>query len=256
METKTPVYPYPAAHAREHGELEQYRASRKENVECKRAIEQAIRDHYQDNRLDGQAAVKQVVDAFGYDRMLHVLANTVQHKDWDGRISADNKAWARTRPVYEDMDGFGGDRNTEFVVDQAHPGLTDLFVSSARQEFLLTQPLSVQEIRSEALSLLSRFQNTAAPNSPGGDHFMAEVSPVFMARAANRDLEAMQKMMPFSSFALSLLKERKGVFALIHKDENRSQRLRDLKPSVLRKLKETAPAHATAVPKKTLETER
>ena len=80
---ETPVYPYPASYAQEHGELEQYRASSKANAACKEAIEAAIREHYDGNSLDSQAAA-QVVDTFGLDRTLYVLANTVQQKDWDG----------------------------------------------------------------------------------------------------------------------------------------------------------------------------
>ena len=45
-----PVYPYPADHAREQGELDVYRASFRANVSCKDAIEAAIRDNYRDNR--------------------------------------------------------------------------------------------------------------------------------------------------------------------------------------------------------------
>lgn len=104
---ETPVYPYPVSYAREHGELEQYRASHKANIACKEAIETAISEHYRDNRLGKEAAMA-VIDAFGMDRTLYVLANTVRHKDWDGRISHDNKAWARTVPVYEDTDAWGG----------------------------------------------------------------------------------------------------------------------------------------------------
>lgn len=88
-----PVYPYPASYAHEHGELEQYRASHKANIACRDAIDTAIADHYRDNRL-GNGAVKQVVAQFSYDRTLYVLANTVRQKDWDGRISRENKEWA------------------------------------------------------------------------------------------------------------------------------------------------------------------
>ena len=56
-----PVYPYPADHAREQGELDVYRASFRANVSCKEAIEAAIREHYRDNRLDA-GAVGDVVD--------------------------------------------------------------------------------------------------------------------------------------------------------------------------------------------------
>ena len=100
MKDTTQLYIYPASYVREHGELEQYRASYKANIACKEAIEQAIADHYRDNRL-GTEAVHQVLEQFGYDRMFYVLAGTVRQKYWDGRISRDNKAWAKTIPVYE-----------------------------------------------------------------------------------------------------------------------------------------------------------
>ena len=111
---ETPVYRYPAHYAREHGEQEEYRASRKANIACKQAIEAGISEHYRDNRL-GKGAAWEVMEAFGVERTLYVLANTVRQKDWDGRISRDNKVWARTVPVYEDTAAWGDDRNREFV---------------------------------------------------------------------------------------------------------------------------------------------
>lgn len=55
MKDTTQLYIYPASYVREHGELEQYRASYKANIACKEAIEQAIADHYRDNRLGTEA---------------------------------------------------------------------------------------------------------------------------------------------------------------------------------------------------------
>ncbi len=133
----TPVYIHPAEYAHEHGELEAYRASSKADIACKKAIEAAIRDHYQDNRLD-EACVKQVSDEFGFDRMLRVLANTIRQKDWDGRFSKDNKTWAQTVPIYANNDAWGQDRNVYFVVE-SHPGLTDLFTSQARKAYAREQ---------------------------------------------------------------------------------------------------------------------
>ncbi|MDD3335302.1 MAG: DUF3849 domain-containing protein [Eubacteriales bacterium] len=141
-----PVYPYPASYAHEHEELPEYRASHKANIACRDAIDTAIADNYSNNTL-GHDAVKQVVEQFGYDRTVYVLANTVRQKDWDGRISHDNKSWAKTIPVYEDKDNWGSNRNNEFVVDQAHPGLMDLFTTQARREYLLTQPLAKEDIQ-------------------------------------------------------------------------------------------------------------
>lgn len=241
-----PVYPYPADHAREQGELDVYRASFRANVSCKDAIEAAIRDNYHDNRLDA-AAVGQVAEQFGQERMLYVLAATVRHFEYDGRISRDNKRWANTIPVYENKDGMDSDRAVQFVVG-SHPGLTDLFLTGARRE----QPLTADEIKEEAARLLGKLQEPVQPNSPGGTHFMAEVSRDFMERAGAKDTAALQKLLPFRSLALSNLKDRKGVYALIGKDEDRSQSLR--RPSIRSKLQQaSAEQKQPAAKKKDLE---
>lgn len=138
LKDTTPVYFHSGAYAREHRELDQYRASCKANIACKEAIEQVIADHYRDNRLD-PACVRQVLQQFDYSRIFYVLANTVRQKEHDGRISRDNKAWAQTIPVCEDKDGFGYDRNVYFVVDRSHTGLMDLFLTQARQEYAQVQ---------------------------------------------------------------------------------------------------------------------
>lgn len=127
----TPLYPHSAAYASEHGEMAQYNASFQASHACKEAIEQAIGRHYSNNRLDAEAAVNDVLEQFGADRVQYVLANTVRHKEWDGRISRDNKAWASTMPMPE---GSPQDRNSEYlVVDHCNPGLTDLFLKQVRQ---------------------------------------------------------------------------------------------------------------------------
>jgi len=218
--------------------LEQYRASYKANVACKDAIETAIRDNYRDNRL-GKEGVKQVSDQFGYERMFYVLANTAQRKDFDGRISRDNKDWAKTIPVFEDKDYFGDDRRSEFEVDSCNPGLTDIFINQARREYLLTQPLTKKDIQAEAARLLRHLQSEREPNSPSGTHFMAQLSPDFLIRASTKDQDRLFAMLPFKSLSFSALKDRKGIFAFIQKDENRDQPLRQRKPSVRKKLQKT-----------------
>lgn len=155
---ETPLYPYPASHAQEHNELEQYRASTKANIVCKEAIEDAIREHYHDNRLDKEAAA-QVIDTFGLDRTLYVLANTVQQKDWDGRFSTHNKEWASTIPIHPDPDGWGNDRNRQFVVN-SHPGLTDCFITAVRQECCQCQE------KSDRPSVREKLKSTQKNNSP------------------------------------------------------------------------------------------
>ena len=126
------VYLHSASYATKHGETDAYWLSDQANFSCKVAIEQAISAHYRDNRLDTASAVQEILEEFGAERLNFILANTIQHKDADGRISRDNKTWAQTIPVCEDKDGFGYDRNVSFVVDRSHPGLMDLFLTQAR----------------------------------------------------------------------------------------------------------------------------
>ena len=138
-----PIYPHSAAYASEHGEMAQYRASLQASLACKEAIEQAISAHYGDNRLNTEAAVKEVLEQFGPERMQVILANTVLKKEHDGRISRDNKAWAKTIPMPED----GGDPRHSYVlvVDKVNPGLTDLFLKQARKVLQAPEKGSVLE---------------------------------------------------------------------------------------------------------------
>ena len=138
-----PVYRQNAAYAREHGELEQYRVSHQANIACKEAIEQSIDQNYDGRRLAKGTADK-VMQKFGTERVMYVLANTIQQKGWDGRFHPYNKDWARTVDIPPNPDSFGFERNCEFVVD-SHAGLTDLFVSQARREVERQPRTSVRE---------------------------------------------------------------------------------------------------------------
>ena len=134
-----PIYPHSAIYAREHDELPAYRASYQANVDCSKAIDAAIREHYRDNRLN-PAAVSQVVERFGMERTLLVLAATARYKEWDKRISDDHKAWAQTIPVPDDKDTMGNDRTRAYMVGYAHPGLVNLFMNEARRQAREQQP--------------------------------------------------------------------------------------------------------------------
>ena len=114
-----------------HGETDAYWLSDQANYSCKVAIEQAISTHYGDNRLDTASAVQEVMEKFGPERMNFILANTIQHKDADGRISRDNKAWAKTIPMPEDS--ATSQQCADLIVDRVNPGLVDLFTRQARK---------------------------------------------------------------------------------------------------------------------------
>ena len=124
---EAPIYRETANYAYEAGELEAYRASFAANEKCRDAIEAAITSNYGDNRLDADAAVKSVLEQFSPERVRHILANTIQQKDFDGRIPQPLKEWAKSVEVCPE-------NASRFVVDKANPGLTALFVDAFRQQ--------------------------------------------------------------------------------------------------------------------------
>lgn len=101
-------------------------------LDCKDAIERSIAIHYHDNRLDTTHAVADVLANFDVQRVQDILANTVLHKLWDGRISADNKLWAKNVLSPEDTDVTACSHY--LVVENPHTGLFDLFLTEFRKK--------------------------------------------------------------------------------------------------------------------------
>lgn len=99
---------------------------------------------------------KTVVEMYGVDRVKKLLALTAIVKDWDERISPENKAWARTvRPndAKEKID-------LSLVIDGVNPGLTDIFIRQVKKiEAEHNQPQSV-------LKKLESAKETVAPSTP------------------------------------------------------------------------------------------
>jgi hypothetical protein len=246
---KSPVYKYPGDYARENGELEQFRTSLKANLACAEEIGATISKYHDGYHFESKAAVRDVVQKFGYERTLFVLAATVQNNLHDGRYSSANKDWAMTAPVFDSK------RSFEYAV-RSHPVLVDAFLTTARHEYLLSLPLTKEDIKAEALNILCKFQDTREPNSPNGTHYMAQISPDFLARAKTKDTDRLMAMLPFQSLSFSTLEGRRGTYALITRDENRFQKLVLRKPSVRKKLQQPLPDSPTAAKKKTKEQER
>ena len=121
-----PLYQQSGTYARDHGELEAFRASRRANVACRNAIEATIREGFDGMHLN--ADVKDVLAEFGQERVAYVLAATVQAKGHDLRFSHNNRQWAQTIPMFEPKD-----RQYEYVVD-SHSAVLDIFINKARRE--------------------------------------------------------------------------------------------------------------------------
>ena len=137
------------------------RAEYQENVECKLAIEQAIARHYDGSRLDS-AAAREVVEKFGAERVLYVLAGTLQQNEWDGRFSQDNKAWAKTAkadPLFA--------HRRDFSV-QSHPGLVDVFLTQVRREAEKPPRASIRERLKQAQEKAEKKTSVQAQKEGAG----------------------------------------------------------------------------------------
>lgn len=132
MAEVVPIYYHTADYAREHDELPEYRASLKAHVECRDAIDAAIARHFKNDHLD-EEALQEVVEQFGYERTLYVLANTIRHKDWDARFSRDNHRWAGEVP------NDSNDTVSLRYISNSHSYILNGFVNMARKGYLLAQ---------------------------------------------------------------------------------------------------------------------
>lgn len=119
------IYPYSLEYAIKYNERDLWRESYQLNCDCARAIEQAIAENYDGSRL-ADGSEKAVLGEYGFDRVNWVLANTIREKEHDGRISRENKAWAKSCFIPQDTTRF------QFVVN-SHPGLTNHFVDDVRR---------------------------------------------------------------------------------------------------------------------------
>lgn len=134
-----PIYKYSAETARYENELTDYRESKRWNIKCKEAIEEAIRTHFDGMHLD-TSCVQDIFSEFGYDRTMWVLAATVKNKSFDGRFSNINKGWARTI-IPSHLDKYEFD---EYAV-QSHPAVLNGFIDSVRAEYEALGLLSSEE---------------------------------------------------------------------------------------------------------------
>lgn len=148
-EKELPLYLNSVAYASEHQEVKLFWASKEANMHCKMAIESAINDHYHDYCL-GDEAVKEVTAHFSIERILFVLAITVRQMEWDGRISSENKAWAQTVAGFDGENALEREKDGSLTVLGVNPGLTDIFLSQVRREFVSPEKKTSDDVSGEA----------------------------------------------------------------------------------------------------------
>lgn len=126
-----PIYQQTLQYAMEHGAADDYLDSRKLNIDCKKAIEETIREHFDGMRLSLEDSGG-VLEQFGMERVSYVLANTLRHLSEDGRFSRDNRVWADGIEVTENIHR-GMDMNLDYLVN-SHPAVLDGYIHLVRGE--------------------------------------------------------------------------------------------------------------------------
>lgn len=147
MEIEVYLYPYSVGQAKSRGELALWRASHQANIACKKAVEEAIRAHFDGMYLD-DGCVGGVIAKYGYKRTAWVLSNTIQQKDQDGRFSQANKQWAKR--TYIPSDHW---HNSDFVVE-SHPAVLDGFVTRYRKAYQTLGLLGPEHCQPDSFSSL------------------------------------------------------------------------------------------------------
>ena len=124
------VYPYSRAEARRLGEVQKHEDSFRLNVECARAIEQAIRGHFDEaaEKLEDGFA-QTVLDQYGFTRVKFVLANSVKEMGMPHLLSDAARSWAAQTFVPPD-----GKYNRYFAADTA-ASLLEEFIQQTREAY-------------------------------------------------------------------------------------------------------------------------
>lgn len=124
------LYPNSLADARRLGETQQYDDSFHLNVDCARAIEQAIRDHFdEDTEVLKEGCAQSVLERFGFKRTNFVLANSLKEMGSPHLVSDEVRQWGQKTFVPSD-----GRYNRYFAADTA-AGLLESFIGQAREAY-------------------------------------------------------------------------------------------------------------------------
>ena len=128
-----PVYMHTGEYARMHNELELYRESFNASMACKKAIEEAIAKDFDGFYLAKDCELP-VIDKFGFERVVYVLAVTLCEKSHDERFSMSNRNWAKEY-ISRNGSESAPEINTRnvYIVVNSHSTVLDGFVNRVRK---------------------------------------------------------------------------------------------------------------------------
>ena len=125
------VYPYSRGEAKRLKELDDWKASHKENVACRKAMESAIMQSFDGRKLK-EGCADWVIEVFGFHRTAFVLANSLRQKS-EGGISSGSMDWAKTFYIPNEKDD-KANYNLEYAAANEAQAL-DCFTAQYRKAF-------------------------------------------------------------------------------------------------------------------------
>lgn len=167
LSSETLPYLRSAAYAREHGELEEFRRSRKLNEACREEIDDAISKNFDGMHLK-EGFEKDIIEKYGRARVNYILATTIREHAWDGRYSPKNKAWAESIPISESE----SERANSCL--HSHPAIIDGMASMMReyeQRHQKTSAASLENIEQQKEENLA--ENRYLKQTARGDKVMS-----------------------------------------------------------------------------------
>lgn len=180
-----PLYRHDAAYAREQGDLDLYRVSRRANIACKEAIEASISEHYRDGVPAGQRR-----GAPG-DRAVRLHPHSMcwqtpySRRNGMGRLSPPTRHGAKTVDIPPNPDGFGGDRQPGLRGGQSpRPGRSVFETGAAGLSASPTADAGGDSRRGRPA--VARACAPDTPNSPHGTHYILVFRRIFWPAPAPR----------------------------------------------------------------------
>lgn len=147
------VYMGTLENAMQERNIDAYLDSRKLNIDCKNAIEQAITENFDGMSLIPDTATG-VIEKYGEERVAFVLANTLKQLSYDGRFSDGNKRWADGIDVPENISR-GMDLNRDYIVG-SHPAVLNGFIDMARKEIRTRKLEEVLGVKNQHITETTR----------------------------------------------------------------------------------------------------
>jgi hypothetical protein len=127
IKTEVPVYRLSAKQAEEHGVTELYDLCRRMDIDCAKAISEAIQANKKsDNRFDLATPAEKLTKLYGNDRMKWVLAKHIRAKPTG--FTNDNFLWAK---AYIEDGTRNGDEPPAFAIN-THYAVLEAFVNEIR----------------------------------------------------------------------------------------------------------------------------